>query len=60
MLYRYHSVTGKYPQVEVLRVTLLFCWRPRRDLNPCYRRERGRRSRNLLKLDGMDSALRPF
>ena len=21
-------------------VSLLFCWRPRRDLNPCYRRER--------------------
>src|SRR6185437_10786396 len=21
-------------------LTLLFCWRPRRDLNPCYRRER--------------------
>src|SRR5271156_1704455 len=20
--------------------SLLFCWRPRRDLNPCYRRER--------------------
>jgi hypothetical protein len=19
---------------------VLFCWRPRRDLNPCYRRER--------------------
>jgi hypothetical protein len=24
-----------------LTVSLLFCWRPRRDLNPCYRRERG-------------------
>src|SRR5271156_5974350 len=22
------------------RHRLLFCWRPRRDLNPCYRRER--------------------
>ena len=22
------------------RETDLFCWRPRRDLNPCYRRER--------------------
>ena len=21
-------------------INLLFCWRPRRDLNPCYRRER--------------------
>jgi hypothetical protein len=20
--------------------SILFCWRPRRDLNPCYRRER--------------------
>jgi hypothetical protein len=25
---------------------LLFCWRPRRDLNPCYRRERTRATRN--------------
>jgi hypothetical protein len=22
------------------RLSYLFCWRPRRDLNPCYRRER--------------------
>ncbi len=22
------------------QLSLLFCWRPRRDLNPCYRRER--------------------
>ena len=35
-------------------------WRPRRDLNPCYRRESGHPSRKLLKLDGMDSAQRPF
>ena len=25
---------------RLLKLSLLFCWRPRRDLNPCYRRER--------------------
>jgi hypothetical protein len=35
-------------------------WRPRRDLNPCYRRESGRTPGNLLKLGGMDSAVRHF
>jgi len=24
---------------RVIDLNLLFCWRPRRDLNPCYRRE---------------------
>ena len=33
------------------------CWRPRRDLNPCYRRESRPRVRNRLKLNGTDSAL---
>src|SRR6516165_1129624 len=28
----------------------LFCWRPRRDLNPCYRRESGMTKRNSNKL----------
>ena len=32
-------------------------WRPRRDLNPCYRRESRPRVRNRLKLNGTDSAL---
>ncbi len=35
----------------------LFCWRPRRDLNPCYRRESRPRVRNRLKLNGTDSPL---
>lgn len=26
--------------LRVFSLSLLFCWRPRRDLNPCYRRER--------------------
>ena len=30
--------------------SLLFCWRPRRDLNPCYRRESGMAKRNSNKL----------
>ena len=29
-------------------------WRPRRDLNPCYRRERDSRIRKLLKLEDAD------
>ena len=43
---------------------LLSFWRPRRDLNPCYRRERNHTVRNLLKLrstDGHQSELQdPF
>ena len=27
-------------QFTVVLLSLLFCWRPRRDSNPCYRRER--------------------
>jgi len=38
----------------------LFYWRPRRDLNPCYRRESRPRVRNRLKLNGTDSALGPL
>ncbi len=26
--------------LPAFRLSLFFCWRPRRDLNPCYRRER--------------------
>ena len=29
----------------------LNCWRPRRDLNPCYRRESGMAKRNFNKLE---------
>ena len=29
------------------RASCLFCWRPRRDLNPCYRRERASFSQQL-------------
>ena len=32
------------------------CWRPRRDLNPCYRRERTWSSRNLLKTRDADGS----
>src|SRR5437763_537894 len=34
-------------------------WRPRRDLNPCYRRESASRCCKRLKPGGMDSALPP-
>jgi len=29
-------------------------WRPRRDLNPCYRRERASMARNFLKTEDTD------
>src|SRR6266853_445248 len=32
----------------------LICWRPRRDLNPCYRRESTRADGKLLKLRSTD------
>ena len=31
-------------------------WRPRRDLNPCYRRERDRLVRNILKQRSTDGS----
>jgi hypothetical protein len=40
--------------------SLLFCWRPRRDLNPCYRRESTRSGRKLLKLRNTDGYLKRF
>ncbi len=33
-------------------VSALFCWRPRRDLNSCYRRERAIAKRNSNKPQG--------
>jgi hypothetical protein len=45
---------------RVIDLNLLFCWRPRRDLNPCYRRESGSEPGKLLKSGGMDSAARHF
>jgi hypothetical protein len=39
---------------------VLFCWRPRRDLNPCYRRERTRADGKLLKLRDTDGYLKRF
>jgi hypothetical protein len=38
-------------------VSLLFCWRPRRDLNPCYRRERATPSRLYKNLEGAGGAV---
>jgi len=37
----------------------LFCWRPRRDLNPCYRRESIAAYRNTLYLQGSGRSPRP-
>jgi hypothetical protein len=39
---------------------LLIRWRPRRDLNPCYRRERPRPSRLYKNLEGAGGAVRPL
>src|ERR1035438_108341 len=46
--------------LRVFSLSLLFCWRPRRDLNPCYRPESGSEPGKLLKSGGMDSAARHF
>jgi hypothetical protein len=35
-------------------------WRPRRDLNPCYRRESTRPSRLYKNLEGAGGAVRPL
>jgi hypothetical protein len=40
--------------------TALECWRPRRDLNPCYRRERDSSNRNILKTGDTGGAVRRF
>jgi hypothetical protein len=37
---------------------LLILWRPRRDLNPCYRRESTRTSRLYKNLEGAGGAAR--
>jgi hypothetical protein len=37
-----------------------FIWRPRRDLNPCYRRESTRADGKSLKLRNMDGYLKRF
>jgi len=39
---------------------LLILWRPRRDLNPCYRRERPRSTRLYNNLEGAGGAARPL
>ena len=36
------------------------CWRPQRDLNPCYRRESTRPSRLDKNLEGAGGAVRPL
>jgi len=38
----------------------LNCWRPRRDLNPCYRRERAAVYGKLLKLRDTDGFRKQF
>src|SRR5271166_267607 len=40
-------------------LSTLVCWRPRRDLNPCYRRERGLSCRITLYLQGTGRSVRP-
>jgi hypothetical protein len=48
----------KSPADTVLKT--LESWRPRRDLNPCYRRESTRAGRKLLKLRNTDGYLKRF
>ena len=49
MFYRDHSVTREKGLRAESSVSPLFCWRPRRDLNPRYRRERELSAGNLQK-----------
>ena len=50
----YRELLGKFLQ-------LVDCiWRPRRDLNPCYRRESTGSDRKLLKLRNTDGYLKRF
>src|SRR5271156_5930647 len=41
-------------------LSVLFCWRPRRDLNPCYRRERILIGGNSLTIQATDGSLKAF
>jgi hypothetical protein len=50
-------VTGSPALPEAKPVTQRKDWRPRRDLNPCYRRESTRSYRNLLKRCDTDGSL---
>jgi hypothetical protein len=45
---RHQIVTGSEAAERENQGSILFCWRPRRDLNPCYRRERGIQTRLAL------------
>jgi hypothetical protein len=49
-----------YASSDELRKLLILSWRPRRDLNPCYRRESTGSGRKLLKLGNTDGYLKQF
>ncbi len=49
-------VTCNKASMEEIDVSALEFWRPRRDLNPCYRRERKSKTRNLLKPEDTDGS----
>jgi hypothetical protein len=43
----------------LILLSALECWRPRRDLNPCYRRERASPNWITLYLQGTGRSARP-
>ena len=43
-----------------MQTAVYFCWRPRRDLHPCYRRESLANNRNRLKTEGTVASKMPF
>jgi len=51
-------VTASEPADEANPVSALDCWRPRRDLNPCYRRERASPNWITLYLQGTGRSAR--
>ena len=59
MTFSYRTLSnprGKGP----IPASLLECWRPRRDLNLCYRRESNVSRRKLLKLRNTDGYQEQF
>jgi len=55
----YWTLLNPRPECQ-FSVSSLFCWRPRRDLNPCYRRERAAACGKLLKRRDTDGYQKRF
>ena len=58
--HEYNYCCGVLWELQPDASKLLIVWRPRRDLNPCYRRESTRPSRLYKNLEGAGGAVRPL